>query len=302
MININEKKKDIMHASLHLFSVNGYNETSMQDIATYCNISKATIYKFFKSKEDLLAYIVKYLHEETINILNEINTNTSLNSKEKFEQKVYLLFTTFINKKDFALSLMESDKSFKNTVVEDAFNNGKKLFYSWIKDSIYEYFGDSVNPIILDLVCILNGILREFFTASILDYLIIDNFNELSTFIVNTIISIYEFHINEKPIVTKNSMRFLAEDTKFERDVNVLLDKWDNFISASKKIINLHNLNNKNDILNSLELLDEEFKKQENARTFLMDALFGYLKNVELLSSEINILQIIWTKINGRNF
>lgn len=300
MININEKKKDIMDASLHLFSVNGYNETSMQDIASYCNISKATIYKFFKSKEDLLAYIVNYLHEETINILNEINTNTSLNSKEKFEQKIYLLFTTFINKKDFALSLMESDKSFKNTVVEDAFNNGKKLFYGWIKDSIYEYFGDSVNPILLDLVCILNGILREFFTASILDYLIIDDFNELSTFIVNTIISIYEFHINEKPIVTKNCMRFLAEDTKFERDINVLFDKWDNFISASKKIIDLHNLSNKNDILNSLELLDEEFKKQENSRTFLMDALFAYLKNIELLSSEINILQIIWTKLNGR--
>ena len=51
MVAFSEKKKHILDASLHLFSLNGYNETSMQDIASYCNISKATIYKFFKSKE-----------------------------------------------------------------------------------------------------------------------------------------------------------------------------------------------------------------------------------------------------------
>ena len=51
MVAFSEKKKHILDASLHLFSLNGYNETSMQDIASYCNISKATIYNFFKSKE-----------------------------------------------------------------------------------------------------------------------------------------------------------------------------------------------------------------------------------------------------------
>lgn len=300
MVTLTEKKKDIMDTALHLFSINGYNETSMQDIASHCNISKATIYKYFKSKEELLAYIVKYLHEDTINILNEINSNNSLNAKEKFEQKIFLLFSTFINKKDFALSLMESDKSFKNTIVEEAFDNGKKLFYGWIKDAIYEYFGDSVNLIILDLVCILNGLLREFFTASMFEKLIINDFNELSTFIVNTIISVYEFHIDEKPIIKENCLKFLSENDKFERDKSVLFDKWHNFILKSKNIISLHDLDNKDDVLNSLELLDQEFNKKENARVFLINALFLYLKEVELLSSEINILQIIWTKLNGR--
>ena len=300
MIALTEKKKDIMDTALNLFSVNGYSETSMQDIASHCNISKATIYKFFKSKEELLAYIVKYLHEDTINILNGINANTSLNAKEKFEQKIFLLFSTFVNKKDFAISLIESDKSFKNTVVEDAFDNGKKLFYGWIKDSIFEYFGDSVNSIILDLTCILNGMLREFFTASMFEKLIIDDFNELSTFIVDVIISVYEFHINEQPIIKENCLKFLSENDKFERDKNVLFDKWHNFILKSKNIINLHDLDNKDDILNSLKLLDEEFNKKENARIFLINALFLYLKKIDILSSEINILQIIWTKLTGR--
>ncbi len=300
MVALTEKKKDILDASLHLFSVNGYNETSMQDIASYCNISKATIYKFFKSKEELLAYIVKYLHEEIINILNEINSNNSLNAKEKFEKKIFLLFSDFLNKKDFAMSLIESNKSFKNTVVEDALDNGKKLFYNWLKNSIYEYFGDSVNSIILDLTCILNGILREFLTALMFDKLIIHDFNKLSVFIVDIIISIHEFHINEKPIIKENCLKFLSENDKFQRDKNILFDKWHNYILKSKNIINLHNLDNKDDVLNSLELLDEEFNKKEDARTFLINALFLYLKKVELLSSEINILQIIWTKLNGR--
>ena len=97
-------------------------------------------------------------------------------------------------------------------------------------------------------------------------------------------------------------MKFLSTNNKFKRDENILFDKWNNFILKSKNIIHLHDLDNKEDILNSLELLDEEFNKKENSRNFLINALFLYLGNVELLSSEINILQIIWTKLNRRNF
>lgn len=301
MIALIEKKKDIMDVALNLFSINGYTETSMQDIASHCNVSKATIYKFFNSKEELLAYIINYLFEETINILNKINANTSLNSKEKFEKKIFLLLTNFGNRKNFAMSLLESNKTFKNTVVEDAFNNGKKLFYRWLKNSISEYFNDSDNLINLDLTCVLNGIIREFFTICIFDDVVVDDFYELSTFIVNCIISIHDFHIIEKPILKENSMKFLSEDEEFKRDINVLFDKWDNFILKSKKIVNLHNINNKDDVLNNLDLLNSEFKKKENARGFLIEALFTYLQNIEVIVPEINILQIIWTKINRRN-
>ena len=91
------------------------------------------------------------------------------------------------------------------------------------------------------------------------------------------------------------------------RPLNIEVLTWpeqcgEKYTSKSKNIIHLHDLDNKEDILNSLELLDEEFNKKENSRDFLINALFLYLGNVELLSSEINILQIIWTKLNRRNF
>lgn len=63
MEQIYDKKIDIIDASIYLFSNKGFASTSVQDIATKCNISKATIYKFFKSKEEILIHIIDYVNK-----------------------------------------------------------------------------------------------------------------------------------------------------------------------------------------------------------------------------------------------
>ena len=74
--------------------------------------------------------------------------------------------------------------------------------------------------------------MNELFARGIdsFDKLIIDDFNELSIFIVNVIISIYEFHINEKPIIKENCLKFLSTNNKFKRDENIL---WSYVIKLS---------------------------------------------------------------------
>ncbi|MFC3526142.1 TetR/AcrR family transcriptional regulator [Marinococcus halophilus] len=56
---MDEKKIYIQQTAMQLFSNQGFFHTSVQDIAEACRMSKASIYKIFHSKEDILAQIVR---------------------------------------------------------------------------------------------------------------------------------------------------------------------------------------------------------------------------------------------------
>ena len=48
------KRQEIFDASVHLFVEKGFNETSMREIAGAAGIGKATLYDYFKTKDDIL--------------------------------------------------------------------------------------------------------------------------------------------------------------------------------------------------------------------------------------------------------
>ena len=50
---------EVMKVALFLFGTKGFQKTSMKDIADSACISKATLYKFCKSKEELLAQVLQ---------------------------------------------------------------------------------------------------------------------------------------------------------------------------------------------------------------------------------------------------
>ncbi|WP_034550371.1 TetR/AcrR family transcriptional regulator [Carnobacterium funditum] len=52
--SLTPKMRDILKASLELFSGKGYSNTSTKDIATAANVAEGTIFKHFGSKENLL--------------------------------------------------------------------------------------------------------------------------------------------------------------------------------------------------------------------------------------------------------
>jgi TetR/AcrR family transcriptional regulator, cholesterol catabolism regulator len=55
-----ESRKDILRAAARLFQERGYDATSMQDIASALNFSKAALYHHFESKEEILFQIMSY--------------------------------------------------------------------------------------------------------------------------------------------------------------------------------------------------------------------------------------------------
>ncbi|MDP4147650.1 MAG: TetR/AcrR family transcriptional regulator [Bacillota bacterium] len=52
-----KKKSEILKTALSVFRVNGYSATSMDQIASKCGFTKAVLYQYFKSKEELFSAI-----------------------------------------------------------------------------------------------------------------------------------------------------------------------------------------------------------------------------------------------------
>ena len=82
-MEIDKIKESIKKAARELFRKYGYHKTSVNEIAKKAKIAKATIYKYFESKELLLqAILMDYIQHSVHEIIH--------NPKEDLDQEEYL--------------------------------------------------------------------------------------------------------------------------------------------------------------------------------------------------------------------
>jgi len=79
--NISEDKQNkIIENSIIEFSLNGYSNSSLNEIIKKSGISKGGMYKYISSKKDLYRYVIKYTIDKLIEHYknNQINQSTSI--------------------------------------------------------------------------------------------------------------------------------------------------------------------------------------------------------------------------------
>lgn len=67
-----QKKEKIRRAALELFGVYGFKKVSVNDIANKAGVSPVTIYNHFRSKDDLVRYVVKTQFDDMVKKYREI--------------------------------------------------------------------------------------------------------------------------------------------------------------------------------------------------------------------------------------
>ena len=103
-------KKKIMQAAVDLISTKGYNGTSTLQIAKHAGLSQATLFKYFKTKEDLLTAI---LHPVVPGLFGRFFEELSDELMEK-----NLLFTP--KRSEEELFMEESGRSYYNSYLNNA--------------------------------------------------------------------------------------------------------------------------------------------------------------------------------------
>ena len=78
------RRDEILSAAECLFSKHGFFKTSMAEIAGAAQFAMGTLYRFFKSKEDIYISLVEAKVEELMSLLEERVSQAST-AKEKIE-------------------------------------------------------------------------------------------------------------------------------------------------------------------------------------------------------------------------
>lgn len=120
-----QKKERIFKAALLEFSINGYENTSMDQIAIISNVAKGTLYYYFKNKEELFKYIL----EEGINILYK-EAHESVENISNPLEKIVLICEHQIKK---ALS----NKAIFKMLIAELW--GKQIRHEYLKEKIKKY-------------------------------------------------------------------------------------------------------------------------------------------------------------------
>ena len=96
-----DKREHIMNTAVSLFAVNGFEGTSVRDIAAAADVNLAMINYYFGSKEKLFESIVDYHASNTRSMLDEINSSTALSSMQKIEKVIEIYVRRLFSNREF---------------------------------------------------------------------------------------------------------------------------------------------------------------------------------------------------------
>jgi AcrR family transcriptional regulator len=82
------RREEIIAVALRLIEENGFQKTSMREIAVSAKMGKSSLYDYFKTKEEIVVYAVEEKIEETIQKVQKIIADES--SPEQCLRKIML--------------------------------------------------------------------------------------------------------------------------------------------------------------------------------------------------------------------
>ncbi|BDD03460.1 TetR/AcrR family transcriptional regulator [Aureibacter tunicatorum] len=94
-----ERKKAILEAALRLFSVKGYDSSSVSEIAKEAGISKGSVYNYYESKEDILMEVMEKALEEKMDFISD--RIIPVDNKEKMIKMIDLVFDSIEQKPEY---------------------------------------------------------------------------------------------------------------------------------------------------------------------------------------------------------
>lgn len=146
-----EKQSKIINAALEIFALNDYKKANTDDIAAKANISKGSLFYYFKNKESLYLYILDYINKVTIEYVNtdylsEITDFFELLSYAAKQKLALVSQHPFMY--EFAMRCVKQDKSMLTDRINMAINGlTHNKFEEYFSHIDYSKFRDNVNPL-----------------------------------------------------------------------------------------------------------------------------------------------------------
>lgn len=125
-------RDNIADTAERLFSINGIEKTSMDQIAKEADYSKSTIYVYFKNKEEIVLYLVLKGMTEIKNGISEIIDSKDRSDEDKYYQICQVLVSLY-DKSPFIFSHMmetiemKKEERLKVPLLDDIYQVGEDI-------------------------------------------------------------------------------------------------------------------------------------------------------------------------------
>ncbi|MCB6992045.1 TetR/AcrR family transcriptional regulator [bacterium 210820-DFI.6.37] len=202
------KKRHIFEAARGLFSEKGYLRTSMQDIAEGCNVSKATLYKLFGSKEELGIFVLLCMTVEMKEKVDQITEDPELFPREMFKQAIIARMEDYPERSRLISELLFSLAQEQREKYLPLINKNKFEIFEMFSKIIMQAFGLGSETMASELTLNLNGLLSEVTFVSREKFLELDE-AAAADFMVDSLEAIMEKRRGKEPLMTKEQLQEL---------------------------------------------------------------------------------------------
>jgi AcrR family transcriptional regulator len=146
-------RQKIIDETKKVLYLKGYLRMSTKDISNKCEVSQGTIFLHFKTKENLLNYIIVQLIDEFINDLKKIQ-NDKINS-QKFLQETLNVIANYEN----VLSVVYHDYTHLSDVIKKSLDLAESTLKSMLFDNMRNLKGKEVS--IVDSFILIDAIISQ---------------------------------------------------------------------------------------------------------------------------------------------
>ncbi|MEG0830623.1 MAG: TetR/AcrR family transcriptional regulator [Anaerovoracaceae bacterium] len=280
------KKHHIVEIATSCFIENGYSHSSMQDIAKNCNISKATIYKYFSSKEDLGLNVVYYLTEELAGNLSLIRQREDLSPMEKLRESIISRMKYFNQQNSFIEILLLSLTPVEKERYLSSLYASKFHIFNIFAEIVAETFNPEGESNVYEITLCLNGLLKEISVINKEQTLKIPP-TVIANFILDSLSGISKARQGKPPLLTPgqiNTMKAYREavQTKYQPFFN-----RNHELKYMREIINTFSDKSEQEAyLEAIDLLNEEYR-QSSPRSIVIRAFWAFLEGNEALKPHV---------------
>ncbi|GAA0468468.1 TetR/AcrR family transcriptional regulator [Alkalibacillus silvisoli] len=269
-----EKKVKIIKASITLFAEKGFHVTSVQEIVDQANVAKGSFYNYFTSKNDLIRAIYDYYYAVLGEAMVEKNVQTDC-PRESFKSQLAVFFDFFLKHKPLIKMIMREQVPIEQDM--DGFiTEIKQQNYDWLQQNVKSMYDDEIDPYLLDILVMIDGILQGYTNWLMVDEDSID-VEKLPEFILRRLDEMCEQMIkNQERTPIKRTPDFMEDQTIIITKIRQkVLSKMTKYQSK---------------VLKALDALDKEIHKDE-VEPIVLDSLLMNLEQYNELRSEVKQLR-----------
>ncbi|ANY74006.1 TetR family transcriptional regulator [Paenibacillus ihbetae] len=158
-----DKRQQILITAMQLFSAKGASETSMQEIAEVCGMSKGSLYLHFKSKEELEKSIYEHIIGRIKDEILRVDNDPLLEPREQLRKQAEVLLIHFMEIREFLLKQFH-DQTVPGKPPFDKDNAQQEIVQAlqWFNHKLQVIYGPEAAPYTMEIAMLMGGILGTY--------------------------------------------------------------------------------------------------------------------------------------------